>query len=214
MATGLFRTLGRRVAPVRFLVFLALLPVASLGFRQVEGSRHAWMLGFDVAGIVFLLSCLPLLRKSAPSDIRRQAVENDANRVLLLGLTGIITAAVLATVAAEIETGPKAASPLLVIGTLATAWLVGNAIFALHYAHLYYLPEGGGDHGGLGFPATEEPDYWDFVYYAFTIGMTFQTSDVTISSRRIRRATTFHALAAFFYNLGILAFTINLLGRI
>jgi uncharacterized membrane protein len=54
--------------------------------------------------------------------------------------------------------------------------------------------------------------YWDFVYFAFTLGMTFQTSDVTITSERIRRIVTIHCLAAFFFNIGVLAFTINVLG--
>ena len=61
-------------------------------------------------------------------------------------------------------------------------------------------------------PGTDEPDYWDFVYFAFTLGMTFQTSDVSITDRRIRRVVLGHSLAAFVFNLGVLAFTINVLG--
>jgi uncharacterized membrane protein len=65
---------------------------------------------------------------------------------------------------------------------------------------------------GLEFANTKEPVYWDFVYFAFTIGMTFQTSDVSITSDRIRRVVTVHSLAAFVFNIGVLAFTINVLG--
>ncbi|WP_430983547.1 DUF1345 domain-containing protein, partial [Escherichia coli] len=70
----------------------------------------------------------------------------------------------------------------------------------------------GKDAGGLEIPNCAEPDYWDFLYFSFTLGMTFQTSDVEISSRHIRRVTLGHCLAAFVFNIGVLAFTINVLG--
>jgi len=86
-------------------------------------------------------------------------------------------------------------------------------IYALHYAHLYYLPaEDNEDSAGIEFPNCDDPDYWDFVYFSFTLGMTFQTSDVDITSRRVRRVVTGHCLAAFVFNLGVLAFTINSIG--
>ena len=70
----------------------------------------------------------------------------------------------------------------------------------------------GKDSGGLDFPECKEPDYWDFVYFSFTLGMTFQTSDVDMTSRKMRRVTIGHCLAAFVFNIGVLAFTINVLG--
>ena len=93
---------------------------------------------------------------------------------------------------------------------LAFAWLFSNTVYALHYAHLAYSNEA--KCMGLSFPDTAEPLYWDFVYFAFTIGMTFQTSDVTISDQSIRRIVAMHGLAAFAFNIGVLAFTINVLG--
>jgi uncharacterized membrane protein len=91
---------------------------------------------------------------------------------------------------------------------------VQQHVFALHYAHLFYVQNRKlrADSGGVAFPKEKEPDYWDFVYFSFTLGMTFQTSDVEIDSGRFRRVVTFHCLAAFVYNLGVLAFTINVLG--
>ena len=85
-------------------------------------------------------------------------------------------------------------------------------IYTLHYAHLFYREGARGDSGGLEFPRTPEPDYWDFIYFAFCLGMTFQTSDVTVTDGRLRRAVTAHCMAAFVFNLGIIAFTINVLG--
>jgi uncharacterized membrane protein len=87
-------------------------------------------------------------------------------------------------------------------------------IYALHYAHLYYSDAStdGKDAKGLDFPSCDEPDYWDFAYFAFTLGMTFQTSDVEISSRRVRKVALGQCMAAFVFNIGVLAFTINVLG--
>ena len=79
------------------------------------------------------------------------------------------------------------ASIVLIVATLALAWLFANMVFTLHYAHLYYLQKGGRDRGGIQVPGVKEPDYWDFLYFAFTLGMTFQTSDVTISDAHVRR---------------------------
>ncbi|RYF73647.1 MAG: DUF1345 domain-containing protein, partial [Comamonadaceae bacterium] len=102
----------------------------------------------------------------------------------------------------------------LVVVTLVLSWCFANTIFALHYAHLYYLPTGphGGDHGGLSVPGSEHPGYWDFLYFSFTLGMTFQTSDVAISSAHLRKVVLGHSMLAFMFNLGVLAFTVNALG--
>ena len=122
---------------------------------------------------------------------------------------------VLAAVAAELSQ-KGAHSPVtlfLVIGTLLLCWGFGTLVFTLHYAHLFYMPgENGKDGAGIAFPGTEEPDYWDFLYFSATIGMTFQTSDTDIESRTIRKTATFHSLIAYIFNLGVVAFTINVLG--
>ena len=107
----------------------------------------------------------------------------------------------------------SAFSTVLIVATLALAWLFSNTVYALHYAHLFYLVDGSGkDGGGIDIPACTEPDYWDFLYFSFTLGMTFQTSDVEISSRTVRRVVLGQCLAAFVFNIGVLAFTINVLG--
>jgi uncharacterized membrane protein len=133
---------------------------------------------------------------------------------MLLAISVAVSLAVLVAVAAELQQkgSPKPLSLVLVIGTLALAWLFSNTIYALHYAHMFYVTHDGRDCGGLEFPKTSEPNYWDFVYYAFCLGMTFQTSDVAVEDGRFRRVSTAHCLAAFVFNLGVVAFTINVLG--
>ncbi len=94
--------------------------------------------------------------------------------------------------------------------TLALAWLFANTVYALHYAHLVYMhPDAGCV--GLQFPRTTHPVYWDFVYFSFACGMAFATSDVEVTETHMRKIVTIHCLAAFGFNIGVLAFTINLL---
>ena len=207
------RTIGNRIAPPRFLLFLAALIVAAPVAAYALGSRTLGaMAGFDLAAILFLLLSAPLLGTREAATITKHAQANDANRHLLLALTAIVMTVLLIAIAAEaVGRTPQPFTRILIIATLIVAWLFSNSVYALHYAHLAYLKPGAGC-AGLEFPGTGAPDYWDFVYFAFTLGMTFQTSDVTISDARIRRVVTLHSLAAFFFNIGVLAFTINVLG--
>jgi uncharacterized membrane protein len=210
-------SIGHRVAPPRFILFVVALGAATtaLILSGLVDTRQAVMIGFDSAAVLFLVACIPLFASHDAQTMRAHAEANDANRTLLLVVTGVVMAAILVAVASEvIGGGPEPAQKILVIGTLVLAWLFSNTVYALHYAHLCYSPEGErrGGREGLLFPGTGEPDYADFAYFAFTLGMTFQTSDVSITSRRIRAAVTVHCFAAFVFNLGVLAFTINVLG--
>ncbi len=207
------RGIGNLLAPPRFLLFLAATAIAAFLAIPAFGTRTGVMIGFDAGAIVFLLAALPLLGHRS-DDMRRSASRNDANRLLLLFLTLAVSLVVLVAVASELMQGesPDGRSIGLIVGTLALCWVFSNTIYALHYAHLYYRAGKDGDAGGLQFPEAPGPDYWDFVYFAFCLGMTFQTSDVTVTDRALRKVVTLHCLAAFVFNLGIVAFTINVLG--
>jgi len=209
--------LGNRVAPVRFILFVAILIAASAGATALTDWLRGVMIGFDIAAFIFLLACIPLLFDSDAEAMRRHAGENDANRALLLGITGAVTLVILVTVGVALWQGKGrgAGAIALIVGTLMLAWLFSNVVYALHYAHMYYRKDerGGGDTGGIEVPDTKEPDYSDFLYFSFTLGMTFQTSDIDITNRGYRRVAIFHCFAAFVFNIGVLAFTINVLGR-
>jgi uncharacterized membrane protein len=205
----------RKFAPSRFTIFIVLL-IGGIGtFVSLWQPLKGIMAGFDLAAFIFLASHFPFLDDSA-DQMRRHSKENDANRAVLLAITVAATTVILVTVGAVISRGEslQVADVVMVIVTLALAWLFGNSVYALHYAHLYYQAGPGqeGDAAGIGFPGTKEPDYWDFLYFAFTLGMTFQTSDCDITAPAIRRVVVGHCLAAFIFNLGVLAFTINALG--
>lgn len=211
MASQGKRKIGNRIAPARFILFLAAFACLG-GVIQVETGKwhYAVMGGFDLAASLFLFLLVPILRDGEASAIRRHAAENDANRGMLLVISALIGAVLLITIGVELS-APGEPMASLIIATLGIAWIFANTLYALHYAHLFY---GQGDGlSGLTFPDTKAPDYWDFVYFAFTLGMTFQTSDVSINSRPIRRVVLAQCLAAFVFNIGILAFTINTLGN-
>ena len=204
---------GSPIFPWRYGMFLAFLAtIAPLAL--VLPWHQAVMAGFDMAAIAFMLSVTSLIRADAAA-MRRKAAANDANRELMLLITAIVSLVVLVAVGVAVgeQGGHKAATVALLLVTLLVAWLFSNLVYAMHYAHIFYRagPQGE-DSGGLDFPDTHEPGYWDFLYFAFTLGMTFQTSDVSVTSGMMRRTALFQSLAAFLFNLGILAFTINVLG--
>jgi uncharacterized membrane protein len=205
--------LGNRIAPPRFLAFLLLMligtPIGMSRLGWAEGSMAA----FDGAALIFFLLITPLFNDET-SEMRQSAKANDANRAGLLIITGIVSSVVLAAVASELmaPSKPKPPQIILIVGTLAMSWLFSSLIYALHYAHMFYGDDKGKDAGGVEFPDTKEPDYWDFLYFATCLSMTFQVSDMDITSGGMRRVVMFHCLAAFVFNLGIIAFTINVLG--
>ena len=211
---GIKRMLGQRVAPPRFVLFVVVCLIGTALLWPVAGKGRAVMGGFDLGALAFLLSLASLFRQSSAAAMRQATNANDANRALLLAITAGTTFVILVAVNGELKGKNDAFAIALVIVTLALAWLFSNMVYALHYAHLFYGADddGAGDAGGLDFPGTREPDYWDFLYFSYTLGMTFQTSDVTLSSGRMRRVALGQCLAAFVFNLGILAFTINTIG--
>ena len=204
--------LGKRIAPPRFLIFVALL-VAGMGAAvPLLGAGRGIMAAFDVASTVFLLSLAPLFRHGEAAQMRKTSQANDANRTLLLGFTAVVTLVILVAVGAVVKESQDALATTLVVATLVLAWLFSNVIYTLHYAHLYYASDGGGDAGGLSFPECDQPDYWDFFYFSVTLGMAFATSDVQITTGRLRRVATGQTLAAFVFNLGVIAFAVGALG--
>ncbi|MGO9685493.1 MAG: DUF1345 domain-containing protein, partial [Beijerinckiaceae bacterium] len=104
----------------------------------------------------------------------------------------------------------------LAAATIVSAWTFTHLMFGLHYAHDYFLERAGSEArpakkaGGLIFPGTKEPDYFDFLYFSFVIGVACATADVEITSRPMRRAALVHCVLAFFFNSAVLALTINI----
>jgi uncharacterized membrane protein len=146
----------------------------------------------------------------------RSARADDGGAVILV----LILIAILASFAAmtglagEAKEAPKAEKWMylgLAGATLFISWLVTQVVFTIHYAHRHYARnQDGTDTPSLTFPNDDAPDYWDFFYFATSIGATSQTSDVSIRTKEMRRLVTLHAVVSFFFNTMVLAITINI----
>jgi uncharacterized membrane protein len=196
--------------PMFLLVLVATGPFAIHAYRWERGS----LIAFDVAAALFLAACLNVLL-SKSDDMRAAAMVNDGNRLIRLvtaiSLAVVVFAAMTALIVDRaVLTG---SDKILVTISLGLAWTFANTVYAMHYAHLYYAVDSEGhDCGGIKFPETDEPAMWDFVYFAFTIGVALQTADVSIGSGRIRRIVTGHEVVSFFFNVGVLALVVNVVG--
>jgi len=187
--------------------------------RWVPVETHL-LIAFDAGAIVFLVAIWAMMIRAAPQSIRRRARIEDEGRIFVLISALGVACAVLIAIAFELhgikDLSPLAAGLRVVIAavTILMSWFFMNTIFAEHYAHEYYS-DGAGQKpepaAGLAFPGGKTPDYWDFLYFSFVIGMTFQVSDVQIESHHLRRIALAHGILAFFFNVVIVALTINIL---
>ena len=200
----------------RFLAFLAVLVIATALATLRWPVEEALILGFDIAVALFTVLAISLWVDDDPVRERERAAREDGGRLLLALTASTVLAAILLALGRMVEgrTALTAVDFAIVAGTLVLAWLFSNLVYAFHYAHLYYDQVDAGVEGGIVFPGGDAPAFADFVYFAFVIGMTAQTADLGISSRRIRRVVTLHGLFAFFFNLGVLAMTINVLSGV
>ena len=120
--------------------------------------------------------------------------------------------AVAAVLSEAAQANGKTLYVSLGVASICMSWLVTQVVFTFHYAHEYYTPDEGGERlrEGLDFRDSEQPDYWDFFYFATSFGAASQTSDVTIRTKALRRLATLHAVISFFFNAAILALAVNI----
>jgi uncharacterized membrane protein len=176
-----------------------------------------WALAWDIGGLVYLAASLQMVFGRTGKHIKARAARVDDNGFVILAL---ILVAILSSFAAitglagEAKDAVKSIKLLylgLAAATLFISWLVTQVVFTIHYAHHHYGERrDAGEHGSLIFPEDDQPDYWDFFYFATSIGATSQTSDVEIRSKSMRRLVTVHAIISFFFNTMVLAITINI----
>ena len=175
----------------------------------------ATLLGWDVASLVLLGLIWTVIMPATPASTRSRAGAEDPGRTLVYVLVVITSSASL--LAATLMVGrAHAMSPdlarlvaVLCLAAVALSWTVTHTAFAMRYARLYYREDREGI-GGIELPGKQPPAYFDFAYFAFTLGMCFQVSDACVSSAQIRKVVLLHALISFAYNSVILAFVLNL----
>ncbi|HEY7648531.1 MAG TPA: DUF1345 domain-containing protein [Methylomirabilota bacterium] len=179
-------------------------------WRVASRLLTAW----DIAVALYLALALDVMRRASPAQIRKHAAEQDEGRFAILVVTVAAALASLAAIVARLGSsaaGDGAWQPgnmILATLTIFLSWTLIHTMFALHYAHEFYDETAS---GGLVFPDHDRtPDYWDFMYFAFVIGMTSQVSDVAVTSKQIRRTVAAHGVVAFVFNVALLALMVNL----
>jgi uncharacterized membrane protein len=170
------------------------------------------LVGWDVGVAVYLTLVFEMMARSDVHRIRRRALMQDEGAIAILVFTAGAALASLGAIVAELGTqgGASRTPAQLIIATvtIALSWAFIHAMFALHYAHEFYDDDD--SEGGLTFPGKEEPDYWDFLYFSLVIGMTSQVSDVAVTSKSIRSTVAAHGVVSFFFNVTLLALTVNI----
>jgi len=200
----------------RWLAFIAAFATVSLIIMLTGAElRISMLVGFDVAGALFLIALSLTMLWGGTAAVRENARRIDAGRWGVLSVSVLLSSAALVALGIEIQAAEHASLMHIVLGaaSIIVAWLLMNTMFALHYAHAYYVGEAA-SRGGLEFPGTDQPDYLDFMYFALVIGMTFQVSDVRIINSRTRRVALLQAVIAFFFNVVVLALSVSLLGAV
>ena len=176
------------------------------------GATTKLLIGWDLGLALYLALAFHMTMRADLAHIRNRAAMQDEGALALLLLPVAAAVASLAAIFAELVVARgsefRGLHVMLAIVTITLSWTFIHAIFALHYAHDYY----GSGHraNGLQFPGDDQPDYWDFAYFSFVVGMTFQVSDVAVTNRAIRRLVVAHGILSFAFNTAILALTVNL----
>jgi uncharacterized membrane protein len=177
------------------------------------GFARRLLVGWDTGVVLYLVLVYSLIARASVEHIRAHAAREDEGRFAILLLTVFAALASLGAILAELGTSQGAQRTpgqlALAAITIVLSWAFTHTIFALNYAHDFY-GEHGGKKSGLNFPGKEAPDYWDFVYFSFVIGMTSQVSDVGVTSKLIRRTVNAHGIVSFFFNAALLALTVNI----
>ena len=174
---------------------------------------------WDSAVAVFLGLTWWMVAHCPRDRTRATVLANDQGRVGVLVLVLCAIGASVAAIFFLLERpggggGPPAFRVALAVLTIVCSWLLTHVMFALHYAHRFYRDDPGTPErdatGGLSFPGTAAPHYWDFLYFSFVIGMTSQVSDVQVTSRAMRRLVLCHGVLSFAFYTIVLALSINI----
>jgi uncharacterized membrane protein len=205
-------------------LFLAIAAGLAIWVILPESERLATrlLIAWNAGAWFYFISAGIMIARATPQTLRERAAASDEGRFFILLLTSLAAIASMAAIVAELASVKDMAGVEkgmhvgLAAMTILSAWLFIHLSFAFHYAHEYFdeVPDAPvksrTGRGGLIFPGTDEPDYYDFLYFSYVIGVACQTADVAISSGAMRRTAAVHGVLAFFFNSAVLALTINI----
>lgn len=225
------KTKARHALPVRFvqlhnklLIAAAIGAIVSVLMPENFKAPACILVGWDAALVIYLVWTYAMMWRADVAHIRQRAAEEDEGAGFILLLSIASTAASFVAIAfalggiksgqGSVMPGGIAAHVVMAVTTILLSWTFLHTIFTFHYAHEFYSDRRDGEIGGLEFPHDAKPDYRDFLYFSLVIGMTSQTSDVNICSKVIRRMAAIHGVLSFFFNLTVLALTVNMVSNL
>ena len=204
-------------------ILISLAAAAAVGFAML--AAPSWLKPmvrvvacYDAGAIVMLLLHWSVALRTSASQTRVWAASQDSGRDAVFIVTLLAVAFGFVAAFDVLGPGPHDHKPEheavvygLALGAVALGWLLIHTMFSFRYAHIYYRDRGRRSENdyGLIFPRDDEPNFLDFAYFSFVIGMTFQVSDVQVTSKGIRRLVLAHGLISFGYNTAILALVVN-----
>ncbi len=189
-----------------------------IDIRHLDGLTH-FMISWDVFSLCMIILSWITFGVTKSQQIRELATVQDSSRILifitvLISTLASFLAVLLLLISKKKSEDTETLHLAVAIAGMLFAWVLIHTIFAFRYAHIFY-----GDHkeksnthaGGLEFPEDKKPDYMDFAYFSFVLGMTFQVSDVQVCSKRLRRLVLLHGILSFIFNTVMIALTINII---
>ena len=176
------------------------------------------LIGWDTGVLIYLAAAAVMMSRCATvAQMQRNAAEQDEGAFFILILCVAAGMASLGAIFAELATVEHSDPHYglfggLAVGTVILSWAFIHTIFALHYAHDFY--GSGARKHGLRFPDDNQPNYWDFIYFSFVVGMTFQVSDVAVTHKLVRRTVVIHGALSFFFTTAVVALTVNIAANV
>jgi uncharacterized membrane protein len=197
-------------------VILGMITMLTVPDWLAQHTATRLIIGWNVTTCLYLVLGSIMMLRSSNTQIQRRARIQDDGKWLILSF--VVAASIIGLVAIvqelaiikDIKGELRYAHIALAVLTIVSSWAFTHMMFGLHYAHEYYVASATGQKLGLEFPGDEKPDYGDFMYFAFVIGTSGQTADVSFSSKAMRRIGLLHCILAFGFNTTVLALTINI----
>jgi uncharacterized membrane protein len=177
-----------------------------------------FLIAWNAAVWIFLALVIKMMATATVADLRKRAGLEEESRFATLGLVTMATVVALIALGVELADALQDKAPdrplrvAVAFAAILGSWFFVNISFALHYAHEVNRTKL--SVGALDFPNEKEPDYWDFLYFAMVLGTTFQTSDVEIRSRTLRRTAMAQGILAFLFNTAIIALTVSVAAKL
>ncbi len=189
---------------------------AALQWVDLSAPSARALLAWNACAATYLLATAHMAFGATPARMERRAVRHADGRWLAMAVVVLAAVAVLLAVVSQLAAvkdlpGPqKLPHVALAALTVASSWLFTQTLFAVHYAHDFYLGRAIGRDDALLFPGTKEPSYGDFLYFACVIGTSGQTADVAFNGRALRPVGTLHCVMAYLFNVAVLGLAVNI----